>query len=167
MTHGKPSPTLQILPQADSGQRISASSARRVIFAFFLAAFAAFGPFAFDSRGNVVSSTDQRGKVTAFVYDDNSQLVRREDPDGAVWRFQYDSAGREWKVVDARGACTEKLYTSDGLLESARDKNGRVTRFTYDGSRRAFALDSAPGGSYAFLPEGQEAGFPHARLPEA
>src|SRR5690606_17325841 len=48
----------------------------------------------YDDNGNVVTSTDGNGRVTAYTYDTLNREVYRIDPLGHVTETQYDTAGR-------------------------------------------------------------------------
>jgi len=77
----------------------------------------------FDVRGNLVLVEDENRHKTRYLYDLNSQLVRRHDPDGAVWCFAYDVAGRftsKWEASFPKNAEVVG-YDDSGRIAERRD----------------------------------------------
>jgi len=71
----------------------------------------------YDGAGNVVSQTDEFGRVTQFVYDLRNRLVATIRPDGETVSSQYNGGGRVVASTDALGNTTRLEY----------DKLGRKT----------------------------------------
>ncbi len=69
----------------------------------------------YNNFGLVAASTDPRGKVTTYSYDDfNLYPATTTDPLGYKTQYAYDySVGKPKKVTDANGLVTQTLY--DGL----------------------------------------------------
>ncbi|WP_418646900.1 RHS repeat-associated core domain-containing protein [Thauera butanivorans] len=114
--------------------------------------------YAYDSSGNLVSSTDATAKATTFQYDQPGRMTKFFKPSNPSVAFAtnvYDSLGRVQTQTNAAG----KLYTyhfagsrseevdpdgvghvsyfnAQGKVLKAIDKLGRVTTNTYDGQGR-------------------------------
>ncbi|MBL8093257.1 MAG: hypothetical protein JNL73_03735 [Anaerolineales bacterium] len=80
--------------------------------------------YAYDGRGNRLTITDGRGKLTTFTYDD---LDRQ--------RTEQDALGNTWTTT----------YTKVGLTTSLLDANGQTTTYAYDGLRRVTGIDYPAG----------------------
>ncbi|GGK40396.1 hypothetical protein GCM10010124_36450 [Pilimelia terevasa] len=75
----------------------------------------------YDGNGNVVESTDARGRVSRFGYDQFNRIVTRELPGGddgawAVWRYAYTATGEVSEVTDPRGGVTRSTYDDQDRL---------------------------------------------------
>ncbi|MEV1172526.1 LamG-like jellyroll fold domain-containing protein [Nonomuraea sp. NPDC049784] len=73
----------------------------------------------YDAAGQLIRTTDERGYVTTFDYDQLGRQVRITDPapDGqtaGTWVTEYDLAGEKLATVDATGARTEATYDDLG-----------------------------------------------------
>ncbi|MFM9959317.1 MAG: hypothetical protein ACKVZJ_14765, partial [Phycisphaerales bacterium] len=98
--------------------------------------------FTYDSRGNIVSVTDPRSKVTRYEYDPLSRLV--------ATRRQMDSGP---DIV------TTQTWDLASRLIAQTDDNGNTTRYAYDDFDRVHAVRIADGtlhqvGEGAVWPDG-------------
>ncbi len=89
--------------------------------------------YGYDSRGNLVSVTDDAGRTVSFTYDEEHNLIDIIDPSGiAMARNEYDEEGRLIAVIDAEGNRIEYTHDIEGRTEAVRDRLGNVTVYTYD-----------------------------------
>ena len=65
-----------------------------------------------------MSYTDSGGNVYMFEYNEDSRVVRSENPDGTARTFSYDSAGDLTGVINPDGSTIQYMYDSDGNLVS-------------------------------------------------
>ncbi|MFI7703257.1 RHS repeat-associated core domain-containing protein [Nonomuraea sp. NPDC049480] len=74
---------------------------------------------AYDAAGQLIRTTDERGYVTAFDYDQLGRQVRVTDPaptgqTAGRWVTEYDLAGEKLASVDPTGARTQVTYDDLG-----------------------------------------------------
>ncbi len=124
----------------------------------------------YSADGRLLSSTDGRGKVTTYGYNENEEtrgfLTSITDPEGHTIRYHYDAAGRKDSVTDAAGKVTQYQY--DDLdrvvktiypdsnytqntyacchLDSKTDENGLETQYIYDSKNRLSQTIDTGGG---------------------
>lgn len=108
--------------------------------------------FAYDSSGNLETSTNGLGQVTAFGnYDANGRPGTMTDPNGAVTAFTYDALGRT-RTITARHPTNSAL---DAVTTLDYDARGQVVGMTlpatdklfidYDGAGLVKSLRAASG----------------------
>jgi RHS repeat-associated protein len=84
--------------------------------------------------GQLLESTDEKGRVTRYEYDDEGNLSCKIAPFGRVWRYHWNGAGmlervdrpdnkRVWFTYDALGRRLSKTF------------RGKTTRWVWDGHR--------------------------------
>ncbi len=122
-----------------------------------------------DSRGNLLSVKDPKGRVTRYVYrpdwyasleaivypdgsrmrlevDDYGRRIRTELPDGTVWRTQYDAMDQpveRWK--DGRLVWQGGYDAYGRLMEETRFPSQHRIRYQYDAMDRLIAVTDALG----------------------
>ena len=81
--------------------------------------------------GNLLESTDPEGRSTKYTWDDDGNLIRREDPEGA-WKYHWSAAGKLNKVERPDGQLVEFGYDafSRRIWKQCGD---RITRWIWDG----------------------------------
>ncbi|HEY1172625.1 MAG TPA: putative Ig domain-containing protein, partial [Verrucomicrobiae bacterium] len=57
----------------------------------------------YDSKGNMLSSSDTAGKLTLFTYDSKGKVVTMTDPKGGLSTFRYDGFGNLTNEVNSLG----------------------------------------------------------------
>lgn len=87
--------------------------------------------FAYDGRGNLISTTDAAGRVTRRAYDRAGQLISVTDALGGVTRYTYDALGNRISETDARGSTTWSYYDKAGRVVAVRDAENYVTETSY------------------------------------
>ncbi len=112
--------------------------------------------FTYDSIGNVISATNRRGQVVAYVYNPAGQVTSKDyvATPGIDFTYQYDVAGNLIQASDAGGttgmsyeAQTDRLtridYPGGKSFTFVYDTAGRRTRRTdQDGNIENYAYDS-------------------------
>jgi RHS repeat-associated protein len=113
----------------------------------------------YDSRGNLLRTTDQNGYVIAYEYGPEDEVIAATDPRGTTTNYRYDSdgnllekstpltetgeeavttysyeaaPGEITKVIDPIGNATELGYDAHGNRISLTDADGRETTFEYN-----------------------------------
>jgi RHS repeat-associated protein len=123
---------------------------------------------AYDAAGLRTSTTDPRGNVTGYEYDQLGRQVRVTDPAPAgqtagTWITEYDLAGEATASIDPTGARTEATYDDLGRqitrtqIERKPSTAGYVTRLEYDDAGR-LVKQIAPGNKttiYTVNPAGE------------
>ena len=82
-----------------------------------------------DARGNVLTLTDQDGRVRAFTYNVRGQQLTETNPAAGQTRFSYNA---------------------DGTLASARPPSGEMTAFSYDEEKRLSMITNPDGTTRTF-----------------
>jgi RHS repeat-associated protein len=107
--------------------------------------------FEYDVAGNVVSQTDEEGKVTRFEYDALNRLVKTIDALDGVTEFGYDRRGNLVSVTDANGGVTRFEFDgNDNVVKEIRPE-GQETRYEYDAAGNLTARFDAKGQKIAYL----------------
>ena len=102
---------------------------------------------AFDTDGNLVSTTDPMGDTTSYAYNGFDEMTQRTTPGGASTDFDYDSTGNLTTVTDPLGGQTQYSYgagTNAADVSSVTDANGHATLFTYDGFGNRVSRTTTP-----------------------
>jgi RHS repeat-associated protein len=111
--------------------------------------------FSRDSQGNILSRTDQSGKVWSFSYNAQGEVLTGTNPAGGVVTFTYNADGTPASRKDSDTGLTTFLYDQfrrlikvthpdatslsfaydpDDRLISRSDELGHVFTYTYDGN---------------------------------
>ncbi|MGH9783994.1 MAG: DUF6531 domain-containing protein, partial [Terriglobia bacterium] len=88
--------------------------------------------FAYDTNGNLITTTDPLGNQTQRVYDTVSRLISLTDPRGLFTEFRYDNLNRVTEIADARHGLTRFDYDPNGNLLTVADAKNQTTTYTYD-----------------------------------
>ncbi|MEO0814099.1 MAG: hypothetical protein AAFY60_14645, partial [Myxococcota bacterium] len=79
-----------------------------------------------DARGNLTLKEDARGALTAFAYDNLSQLTWVLDPASVYTRVDYDVLGRKKFLVHSDTGVTQFVYDRDGRMIGEIDPKGQI-----------------------------------------
>ena len=100
-----------------------------------------------DFRGNVLTKTDELGRVTQYEYDLAGQLSKTTYPDLTFTNQALDDLGRLATKTDERGNTVTYGYEPGcdcgDRLTSITDALGRTTSMTYDGMSRKTSMTDA------------------------
>ena len=133
--------------------------------------------YGYDSRGNLLSSTDPRGNETTYVvnglglravsdccsagagynnlrttrsdYDDNGRLTAFTDGNSNVTRYAYDALDRRFATTNADGTTHKLIWSPRSNLVRTEDANGTVVSNSFDLLDRCVRRDITPGGGVA------------------
>ena len=100
---------------------------------------------AFNERFELISQTDEEGRITSYSYDDWSQVTKITSPDGSEVLFEYDDDGRLISVTNPAGAERQWLYSDDGTLQSSIDEAGAETSYLYNENKLVEAVSNSRG----------------------
>jgi RHS repeat-associated protein len=92
--------------------------------------------FAYDTNGNLITTTDPLGNATQRVYDAVSRLTSLTDPRGLSTLFRYDGLNRVTEIADARQGITRFTYDPNGNLLTVADAKNQTTTYSYDSMDR-------------------------------
>ena len=128
--------------------------------------------FEYDANGNVVKTTDPRGKVSTQTYDGLNRLTQQVQPPAASGQtaptvgMGYDALGQVRSVTDPRNlgttyavnafgdqtqlvspdtGTTNATFDAAGNLKTATDARGKTTTYTYDALNRLTKADYPTG----------------------
>ena len=100
-------------------------------------------------RTEMIQDPDGLNIRTAYVYDQNDNLIRTTDPEGTATVYHYDAHNRLTDtVIDPSGLALEQSQTYDdnNNVVSRTDANGTTTVFTYDHDNRLLSTTVDPSG---------------------
>lgn len=107
---------------------------------------------AYDSAGNLLSTTDGLGRTTTYTYNALRQATSMTDPMQVTTTMTYDSAGNlltRSTPLDAGATATTTWSYDDpahpGDVTSVTDPNGHATAMTYDAFGNLTAVTDAEG----------------------
>lgn len=114
--------------------------------------------FAYDTSGNMTSSTDAAGYVTSATYTTRGLVasITSPDPDGvgpltaAVTSFAYDSIGRLTTLTNPDASTRVYTYDSADNRLTDRDELLHTTSFTYDQLGRQTSTTDRVGATTSF-----------------
>jgi len=100
-----------------------------------------------DFRGNLLTKTDELGRVTRYEYDLAGQLSKTTYPDLTFTKQTFDDLGRLSTKTDGRSNTVTYGYEPGcdcgDRLTSITDALGRTTSMTYDGMSRKTSMTDA------------------------
>lgn len=136
----------------------------------------------YNERGQLVETNEVYGgtdHVTTYAYDADNHLVRREDPEGRVWKATYeqgnltswtdpdgDTVAVTWNAkglpltwTESGGRTTTYDWDIEGTLSSITDPLGKVETYTYnaEGLRETHTDATGKTTSWTYTPRGQVA----------
>ncbi len=105
--------------------------------------------YTYDAKGNVLSATNPLGKTTTVTYNSKSKPLTVTDPLGNVTTASYDTNGNLLTQVNPLGKTVATVtYDSYGQPISRTDALGHVKTTTYDAKGQVTKV-TAPSGVYA------------------
>jgi RHS repeat-associated protein len=108
---------------------------------------------AYDSSGNLTSSTDADGSKTTYGYDSIGRRTSMVDPDGNatggvpaehIWTTAYDRLDRVTSETDPLANSSSQAYDGAGHKTTATDKNGNIITYSYDEAGRLSTVKQKP-----------------------
>lgn len=91
--------------------------------------------YAYNAAGDLVSVTDNDGRVTQFSYHATPAHFLKDvtDPLGRVGIiYEYDASGRLAAIIDANGQRREQTWNPGAFSGTLSDRNGNVQTLVYD-----------------------------------
>ncbi len=90
--------------------------------------------YRWDKQGRVIEKVGLCcGIQSTLEYDEDDNVIKRTDANGAYTTYTYDDRGNMLSLTDALGKTEYYTYeTSFNQVASYQDKNGNTYRFTYD-----------------------------------
>ncbi|HKQ51123.1 MAG TPA: RHS repeat-associated core domain-containing protein, partial [Pyrinomonadaceae bacterium] len=101
--------------------------------------------FSYDSRGNMLTSTDAANQTTSYEYDQYGQVTAVTDPLGHTTHYEYDPLGNKTAIVDALNHRETMEYDQLGRQVAQTDALGRRTSIEYDPAGRIASTTDAAG----------------------
>ena len=98
--------------------------------------------------GQLSKIMDANGDIASFSYDNNSNLIRSEDPLGASKKYAYNANGGLTKITNPMGNSVHLVYGGPYQgLTNVVDARGNATKYSYD-SHGNLATIVYPGGGF-------------------
>ena len=118
-----------------------------------------FSTYKWDEQGRVIEKVGNCcGFSSKIAYDDDNNVIRREDANGNATTYTYDQNGNMLSATDALGYT--EYYTYEPIfnnISSFRDKMGNLHTFTYDeqGNLTSYNTSLNTSNSFTFNEYGQ------------
>jgi RHS repeat-associated protein len=104
--------------------------------------------YTYDASGNMLTATDQLGKVSKTTYNARGQALTRTDATGHVTTYVYNASdGTLASVTDAAGNTTTYSYDTAKRVSQIRFADTTTESFTYDGLDNIIKTTDANGKS--------------------
>ncbi|GAA3305601.1 hypothetical protein GCM10020295_59710 [Streptomyces cinereospinus] len=97
----------------------------------------------YDQRGDMVTSTDEKGHTRTWTYDALGRVTGTTDPDSGDTHTEYDDHGRVLSARDGRGTTLAYTYERFNRVEQVKATPPNSTTATLV---QSYAYDSATGG---------------------
>lgn len=85
-----------------------------------------------DTLDQILTHTDELGRVTTYTRDARNRVTRIDYPDATRERFTYNTFGEVLTHTLRNGAVETNTYDNRGLKTSFTDALGNITQYTYD-----------------------------------
>ena len=118
----------------DRSIRYEIANHRTVFVDYVPGSQARFGTYKWDDKGRLIEINNVRGESSIkFAYDDDNNIIRREDGNGNATTFTYDGNGNRLSETDALGYTQSYTYESSyNNITSYTDKMGNLYTFVYN-----------------------------------
>lgn len=118
----------------DRSIRYEIANHRTVFVDYVTGSHSRFGTYIWDDKGRLIEIKNASGDSSIkFEYDDDNNLIRREDGNGNATTFTYDSNGNRLSETDALGYTQSYTYESSyNNMTSYTDKKGNLYTFVYN-----------------------------------
>ncbi len=118
----------------DKAIRYELAKRQTVIIDYLKTGINQFSTYVWDEKGRVIEKRGNCcGLSSKLTYDDDNNVIRREDANGNATTYTYDQNGNMLSTTDAMG--NTEYYTYEGDFNnptSYTDKNGNRYTFAYD-----------------------------------
>ncbi|MEK4063934.1 MULTISPECIES: DUF3289 family protein [unclassified Paenibacillus] len=118
-----------ILTYSESGASDVNSGIARTVSAAGLASSIA-------TTANKTTWTNALDQDTAYVWNNNFQVVQRQAANGSIVKYSYDSSDRVTAITDANGNKEKLAYDERGNVTQLTDENGTSTLTRYNALNR-------------------------------
>jgi len=88
--------------------------------------------YSYDSEGNLIKTSDDKGNTTTMTYDTLGRKIAMSDPDMGNWQYSYDLNGNLVYQIDAKGQRIDFTYDALNRLTNKRDAVGMNVNYSYD-----------------------------------
>lgn len=118
----------------DRSIRYEIANHRTVFVDYVSGSHSRFGTYIWDDKGRLIEIKNASGDSSIkFEYDDDNNLIRREDGNGNAATFTYDENGNRLSETDALGFTKQYTYEPTyNKLTSYTDKMGNLYSFIYN-----------------------------------
>ena len=86
----------------------------------------------YDGRSLLVTTTDPKGYITTFAYDDLGREIERTDAEDNTFQFVYDEVGNITQIIDGLGRLTQTFYDLNNRKVKTVTAVGDTTSYIYD-----------------------------------
>jgi RHS repeat-associated protein len=97
--------------------------------------------FTYNTQHEVLTHTDEAGKVTTYTYNPYGQLTSITDPLGHATTYIYDTSGFLTSVTDANGHSTSYTYDPIGRVATETDAALYTKTYIYDALNRVTRIN--------------------------
>ncbi|MDB5390623.1 MAG: repeat-associated core domain protein, partial [Planctomycetaceae bacterium] len=100
--------------------------------------------YSYDALGNLTVSVNRDGKTTLYTYNSKNLLIHTAYEDGTFLDYSYDAHRRLISVTDPQGV-THLTYDATGHLTSLAYPDGRALTYKYDAGGRLIQTSTQDG----------------------
>ena len=91
------------------------------------------------------------GTSISGTYDSNGNLLTRTDEKGSTTKYAYDIGGRLIGITGANQQTTTLIWNPDGTVASTSDALGNKRTYSYDNTKRVTAMVDPNGGTTGYV----------------
>ena len=95
--------------------------------------------FEYDSKGNLVKTTDANGTERSMIYSNAGRLKKEQSSHGGWYLYEYNN-GNLILAGEETGTKAKSSYYADGSLNSVTDRYGKTTLYNYDNHGRVSSV---------------------------
>ncbi|MYM87750.1 hypothetical protein GTP91_11215 [Rugamonas sp. FT82W] len=117
--------------------------------------------YRYDNNGNLLSRQDAAGHTTSYNYDAQNRVINSTAPDHGVTYMEYDGEGRLKTVRDPRNLSTSYTYDGFGSVRTRISPDTGTTTYDYDSYGRLSTESRADGKVITYTWD--SLGRPHTR----
>ncbi|MFA5859844.1 MAG: DUF6531 domain-containing protein, partial [Elusimicrobiota bacterium] len=107
--------------------------------------------YIYDANGNRTQTTDAKGNITTFTYDNLDRLTAITAPYAIVTSYEYDDDGNRKSVTDPNGHKTLYNYDNMNRLTSVVDAMGNTMSYGYDEAGNRTTITDARGSTTTYV----------------
>jgi len=106
--------------------------------------------YAYDTKGNLTSRTDQTGKTWAYTYNAKGQVLTATNPAGGVVTHTYNADGTSASSKDSETGTTTYAYDTYKRLNRITHPDGKSVQIAYNANDRVTSITDENNRTYSY-----------------